>query len=305
MKFEIWKLLGIIGVIAVVALIATFSLSGRYFKGSLMFDTTGKPYCTNKGEVATQNASHVWTCVIPKTETKTETKPSTAITTTTPSKSSVSGSTSGTSQTGGSSGSAGGTRTKVATKSGTSSTSTKTPTLTNPFKDLSDKNSNKTAILSLYKKGIISGYPDGSFKPTKTINRAELTKILVESTGVRPNLANYKNCFPDVTIEWFAPYVCYAKAQKWVEGYPDGKFMPANTVNNAEAIKLILRSQNVQDKPLTSNIPFSDVDKTAWYAQVAVTARDFGILEDTVSFRPSEGKTRGAVCENIFRLLND
>ena len=84
------------------------------------------------------------------------------------------------------------------------------------FSDLDATDDNYIAIDYLYEEGVLGGYSDGSFKPENTVNRAELLKILVEGQGVTPDADEYQNCFPDVTTDWYAKYVCYAKEEGWV-----------------------------------------------------------------------------------------
>ena len=69
------------------------------------------------------------------------------------------------------------------------------------FNDVETKSKNSQAIKYLKDNQIIGGYSDGSFKPSNSINRAELLKILVEGIGNRPDETKYKNCFPDVKNE--------------------------------------------------------------------------------------------------------
>src|SRR3989338_8827261 len=99
------------------------------------------------------------------------------------------------------------------------------------FSDVGDTHLNMPAIEYLVSIGTLQGYEDGTFKPDNTVNRAEIMKILVKGQGIDPDPATFNHCFPDVNDEWFAVSVCYAKAQGWVSGYPDGNFKPANTVN--------------------------------------------------------------------------
>ena len=89
--------------------------------------------------------------------------------------------------------------------------STSTVSASEVFPDIGTRN--KTAIDFLYQTGIIQGYPDGRFRPRKPLNRAELLKLVMSGIGIAPD-SNYKNCFPDVREEWFAPFVCYAKGQR-------------------------------------------------------------------------------------------
>ena len=164
---------------------------------------------------------------------------------------------------------------------------------------------NRTAIQYLYDNDVISGYPDGTFKPDNTLNRAELLKILVGGKGVKPNIEEgYKNCFPDVKTEWFAPYVCYAKAQGWVGGYPDGTFQPAKTVNKAEAIKMLVNSQGYTVPNSVVGVVYDDIDNTAWYAPYIQIAKEKGLLEESGSlFNGSSGIKRSAISENIYRSI--
>ena len=107
------------------------------------------------------------------------------------------------------------------------------------FSDI-ETHENLEAIQYLMNLDVVQGYEDGEFKPEKNINRAEFTKILVEIRY--PGEAKGVDCFPDVTEEWFAPYICYAKEKGIVSGYPDGTFLPGDEINLAEALKMIMSS---------------------------------------------------------------
>lgn len=65
-------------------------------------------------------------------------------------------------------------------------------------------------ILKFKDKNIISGYPDGTFKPDNSVTRAEFAKIVTETFGLQEkNTLNYD----DVMAEnWYYPYLeCSAK----------------------------------------------------------------------------------------------
>lgn len=165
-------------------------------------------------------------------------------------------------------------------------------------------NKNQIAIQYLLDHGVISGYPDGTFKPNNTVNRAELLKILVGGQGVTPTVIDSKNCFPDVATEWFAPYVCYAKAHGWVSGYPDGTFQPNKTVSSVEAIKMLVNSQEYQVPNSVTTSSFTDVDVNQWYAPFIQVAQQKGLLEQTGDvFGVLGTMTRGGISENIYRAM--
>ncbi len=171
------------------------------------------------------------------------------------------------------------------------------------FKDVDYSSDNALAIYYLKISGIVGGYSDGTFRPENNLNRAELMKILVEGKSVDPEADIYKNCFPDVKEQWFARYVCYAKEQGWVEGYPDGKFKPENNVLKVESTKMILEAFDIALLNPAS-APYQDVAVAAWYSRYVYTAWWNGFLEEAGTFYyPSTEITRGGVSENIYRVL--
>lgn len=172
------------------------------------------------------------------------------------------------------------------------------------FSDVDQSHKNLNAIEYLQSNGIINGYSDGTFKPELEINRAELLKILVEGVGITPDPLQYKDCFTDVKSEWYAPYACYAKSVNWVNGYQDGSFKPGQTVLKAEAIKMLLNTQEVPVPESVTETPFSDINTTDWFAPFVYQAKQLGFLEETGTvFNPITNMTRGSVSENMYRAL--
>lgn len=161
---------------------------------------------------------------------------------------------------------------------------------------------NETAIQYLYDKGIVEGYPDGSFKPDNNLTRAELMKILVLGAGYDPDANQYNNCFPDTGNDWFARYVCFAYEKGWVEGYPDGNFKPGENVIKVEALKMLLEILSIRLNYFPES-PFEDVGLDQWYSTYVITAAGLDLLEETGLYNPGDFITRGGVSENIYRLI--
>ena len=159
------------------------------------------------------------------------------------------------------------------------------------------------AVNFVANEGIVSGYPDGNFQPENEINRAEFTKILVEAKfakelelftpQISEGLTN-ESCFPDFAAnEWFAKFVCFARANEIIGGYPDGEFKPANPVNLAEAVTILVKS-----------FGFS-VDTNAekkWFEPFLEKAEQLEILPADF---PAAGEsiTRGQMSELVMRAL--
>ncbi len=151
--------------------------------------------------------------------------------------------------------------------------------------------------------GAVEGNPDGTFRPNRTLNRAEFVKIVLLS---HPRGADWvaqrrteRGCFPDVrAADWFSPYVCIAKERGILGGYPDGWFRPEQPVNYAEALKILTL---LYEYPLPQFFA-----ATEWYEQYVVATNTAGTgLEDGMS--PAMLLTRGAMARlaAAFRAKND
>ncbi len=79
--------------------------------------------------------------------------------------------------------------------------------------------------------------------------------------------------FPDMIMSWigYQDAVTYLKHKGSINGYPDGKFHPRETVNRAEFLKLVFRSRGAVE-PATGEC-FADVQADAWYAPYVCAAK--------------------------------
>lgn len=164
------------------------------------------------------------------------------------------------------------------------------------------QNSHKEAIEFLYEKGVVNGYDDGTFRPTYELNRAELVKFVAGTKGKTLDETKYKNCFPDVKEDWYAKYVCYAKSQGWVSGYPDGLFKPGNKVNKVEAVKVAVNAFDIELE--SGALPYADVKITDWFFVYLSAAYQNNLLEETgKEYNPGANMDRGQISEIVYRIL--
>lgn len=173
------------------------------------------------------------------------------------------------------------------------------------FGDVAENSPHFAAVEYLKAKGVISGYPDGTFQPDRSINRAEALKILLLGTGVSLETSQ-KNIFSDVNSkDWFYFYVLRAAELKIVEGYPDGKFKPENTINLAESLKVILLSFKAEVPSSVSAEPYPDVPKDAWYAAFAEYAKNKTVIEpqDDGKLHGDRQMTRADFAEIVYRFM--
>lgn len=162
------------------------------------------------------------------------------------------------------------------------------------FGDVTPTHANYDAILFIQSRGIVQGYPDGSFRPDRTINRAEFVKILimaVRETSFDCPEDSIPRLFLDVPLQsWYAPYVCFAQEHGLVEGYSDQRFHGERTINFAEAAKILSR---------TFSLP--RIPGEVWYEEYI---RSLGAVQAIpLSVTSFDHKiTRGEMAEMIWRL---
>lgn len=154
----------------------------------------------------------------------------------------------------------------------------------------------------LRKKGVFQGYLGGDMRPTQPITRAELAKIILKAKGISTSRINFSDKFTDVTTrDWFWRYVLQAEELGIVQGYGDGSFRPNQSVNRAEALKMILEAFEVD----LVNEPygvFPDVRPSVWYAGYIDTASRYDLVQGYPDgyFRPYNQITRGEAAKIVY-----
>jgi hypothetical protein len=118
------------------------------------------------------------------------------------------------------------------------------------FKDVENADC-KNAVTKLSALGIISGFPDGTFRPAEPVTRAQMAKIIVTAAGVG-NAAQYAagiTKYSDVPAShWASGYINVASDMGIIQGYGDGRFGPEDQVTYAQAITMIVRALGYEPK---------------------------------------------------------
>jgi hypothetical protein len=160
-----------------------------------------------------------------------------------------------------------------------------------------------SAVKYLKDNQIVKGYEDGTFRPDKTLNRAEALKLILEANSIFTESTENNN-FTDVeNTAWFAPYIQTAFKRNIVKGYEDGTFKPGSTVSRAEFLKMAIATGEFPLPEFMSD-PYPDVQADAWYAPFFAFARDQKLIrEDTGNTAvPNNPITRGEAADVIFKL---
>lgn len=138
------------------------------------------------------------------------------------------------------------------------------------------------AVAYMEDKGLVVGYPDGSFQPNRPISRAEFAALasrfeqLTEADSVE---------FTDLSRDhWAYPVIASAARKGWVSGYPDNSFQPEKAITRAEVTAVTNRMLNRHadvafiDRRKDDLLLLSDVHPGYWaYGDIheAVNGHDF------------------------------
>ena len=127
----------------------------------------------------------------------------------------------------------------------------------------------ESAITYWQDNGLISGYEDGTFKPDKSITRAEFAVMLNKALGFvdKGNVS-----FSDVKAgDWYYDAVAIAVEAGYCSGYEDGTFKPNETITRAEAAVMIALAKNLV-KNETVITKFTDITNIPLWAKDYVGA---------------------------------
>jgi len=147
------------------------------------------------------------------------------------------------------------------------------------------------AVATLMALGVVNGYPDGTYKPEKTVTRAEMAKLLVEAQGYGQLAAGSTASFSDAQGHWAESYIGFAASMNIVVGYPDGTFKPDATMTIDEAMTMVIRALGYTDASI----------KGTWPTNYKVKALDLELTDGLSAL--SGGAARGDVAMLLFNAL--
>lgn len=135
----------------------------------------------------------------------------------------------------------------------------------NAYSDVSDTAWYSTAVSTLSKMDVISGYPDGTFRPNAPITRAEFAAMIARfdetaEAGDTP--------FTDISTSWAKDEIGKAYGSSWIGGYEDNTFRPAANLTRAETATLLNRVLHrlpeAESDLLANQIVWPDNLETFW-----------------------------------------
>ncbi len=177
------------------------------------------------------------------------------------------------------------------------------------FPDIGGRNDRK-AIEFLTSQGILNGYTDGTYKPEKSISRAEFTKILLETAQIplkqctATEIKNITSLFSDVSPkEWFAPYICTAQKSGIIHGYSDKTFKPNKPINVAESAKIITLAHNLPDIHTIEQNIHKYSNNPQWFTKYIIALRNENAIDPFHIPNENEKLSRGQMADIVWRLI--
>ncbi len=162
-------------------------------------------------------------------------------------------------------------------------------------------------LQALTDQGVINGYPDGTFKPDQTIDRAEFAKLTAKLFKYQP-AASVK--FPDANASWANSYITGVAAQKVMNAFADGNFKPEDPINRGQLVVFLTRILHIvtPEEKYTDPWPanFTDIsEKDSDFHYVEVTYK-LGLLPASykTEFHSRQGVTRAEAAWALNALNN-
>ncbi|NMA63727.1 MAG: S-layer homology domain-containing protein, partial [Syntrophomonadaceae bacterium] len=159
----------------------------------------------------------------------------------------------------------------------------------------------EASIKALVDKGAIAGYPDQTFKPNRTITRAEFAKVLVKAFELE---AKDGKVFEDTASHWAKDDIATANAHGIIKGYSDQKFGPNDLITREQVAVMVTRAANLtasdQAPVFTDSAEISD-----WAQEAVASAAEAGIINGYPdgSFQPQGNATRAEAATIIMRAI--
>ncbi|MBQ2602406.1 MAG: CotH kinase family protein [Oscillospiraceae bacterium] len=171
-----------------------------------------------------------------------------------------------------------------------------------PIAGLSDISGTEyeSEILYWFDRGVITGYPDGTFLPDRPITRSEAAKLICSVSGLS---LKSEILIADVSHDSW----CYdAAAASTVHGimklYGDGTFQPHRTITRQEAMVILCRASGISsDSPEPALESIEDAEDIKSWARESVAA----LLERSIISPDAAGRVRptGAMSRGEFAAI--
>ncbi|MGG1657973.1 S-layer homology domain-containing protein [Brevibacillus sp. NRS-1366] len=161
----------------------------------------------------------------------------------------------------------------------------------------------KNNIVQAVNKGISYGYPDGTFKPDRSVSRAEFAVLLMNALKPEGKGAELTFKDKDAIGSWAMGQIAQCVELGIIHGYSDGTFRPNKTITHTEMIVMVVRAANLPVADDAAAGYLDDMDIPPFARDQAAAAKQYGITSYITDnrFGPNEPSTRA---ESVTAILN-
>ena len=144
-----------------------------------------------------------------------------------------------------------------------------TPASAAPFIDVPASRWSAGYIRYVKENGLLSGYPDGTFRPTGSMSRNEFAVLVLNLMDLEP-IAETPYDFPltDVPSNWAASYIYAVFEAGFIIGFADGTFRGNTFVTRSQAANMLNNALDRSPVPSEwadfTDIPFTDLRRGYW-----------------------------------------
>ncbi|MBD2018001.1 S-layer homology domain-containing protein [Microcoleus sp. FACHB-53] len=128
-------------------------------------------------------------------------------------------------------------------------------------------------IEALASQGVVSGFPDGTFKPGGAITRAEFAALLQKAFEQQPTSTapNYKDV---PTNHWALPAIEQSVKTGFLRGYPNNIFRPNQPISKVQSIVALANGLGLKPTTVGQDVlkTYQDGNRIPNYAKAPVSA---------------------------------
>jgi uncharacterized lipoprotein YddW (UPF0748 family) len=179
-----------------------------------------------------------------------------------------------------------------------------------PFSDIQNHWA-RSFIEALAQRGVVNGFPNGTFRPNNSMTRAEFAAIIAKAF---PHLLKRSYVgFTDVpSSHWAAAVIQQAYETGFISGFPDRRFLPGDRISKVQVLVSLINgleiASNIKPDLVTALPPiYQDAAEIPSYAtdEVAIATRA-GLVVNYPNIRllgPDVAATRAEVAAFIYQAL--
>ncbi len=156
-------------------------------------------------------------------------------------------------------------------------------------------------IEHLLAAGVVSGYPDRTFRPESQVTRAEFVVMLVNAMGIVPQSGQI---FGDTQYHWAKDSIATATALGIVSGYDTNRFGPDDLVTREQMAVMIAKA--IKAAPSGAVNAFADQARISpWALSAVVQSAASGIMNGYPdnTFRPHNHATRAEAVTVVVKAM--